>query len=166
MGADAWAPDARAAAERLSQGFSRTDGVSTHQPLDDLPHLADQEYTMVQRSAPQLVAGTVAELENRFPPMRGYTALQRQRTTEDIAHIVDFLAAALYVDDDELFTGFITWTADILEARGVPAASLRPALDLLAAQLPEFPHTQRLLGAAQSALAGGTNPPLDPQPSA
>ena len=44
----------------------------------------------------------------------------------------DYLATALYVDHDDLFTGFVTWTAEILEARGVPGASLRPALDLLA----------------------------------
>ncbi|WP_370647122.1 hypothetical protein [Mycobacterium sp. IDR2000157661] len=66
---------------------------------------------------------TVDELEDRFPAMRSHTDVQRQRTVEDTAHIVDFLATALYIDDAELFTGFIGWTADILAARGVPAAS-------------------------------------------
>jgi hypothetical protein len=153
LGADAWAADARGAAERLSRGFQRLHVTSPHQPIDDLPHLADQEYTMVSQSAARLVRATVTELANRFPAMLNYTEEQRQHTTEDIAHIVDFLATALYTDDDELFTGFMTWTADILTARGVPAGSLHPALDLLGAYLKDFPRTQRLLGAAHTALS-------------
>lgn len=152
LGADAWAPDARGAAQRLSEGFPRVHPAAGHQPIDDLPHLADQEYTMVSGSAAQLVKTTVVDLEERFPAMRAYTDQQRQHTIEDIAHIVDFLATALYTDDDELFTGFIRWTADILTARGVPAASLLPALDLLAAQLVDFPRAVRMLAAAHAAL--------------
>lgn len=161
LGADAWAPDARAAARRLSEGFPPMPAAA-HQPVDDLPHLADQEYTMVSRTAAQLVKTTVAELENRYPAMRSYSELQRQHTTEDIAHIVDFLAAALYTDDDELFTNFITWTADVLAARGVPASSLQLTLDLLGTQLMDFPRSRRMLHAAQTALAEETQPTADP----
>jgi methanogenic corrinoid protein MtbC1 len=160
LGADAWAPNARAAAERLGKGFPSVHVASTHQPIDDLPHLADQEYTMVSRTAIQLVKATVVGLDDRIPRMRTYDEQQRQRTTEDIAHIVDFLATALYVDHDGLFTNFITWTADILEARDVPAASLRPALDLLSEQLTDFPRSQRLLRAANAALLA--RPSTDP----
>jgi hypothetical protein len=71
--------------------------------------------------------------------MRGCSGLQRERTAEDLAHIVDFLATALYVDDLELFTGFLTWTADILQARHVPPHSLVSGLDALAEQLHDFP---------------------------
>ena len=163
LGADAWAPDARAAAVRLGQGLDRPRLGATHQPIDDLPHLGDQEYTMVSATAAQLVKSTVHDLEERFPAMRAYSEAQRQHTTEDIAHIVDFLATALYTDDDDLFTGFITWTAEILEARGVPAASLHPALDLLAGQLQDFPRTHRLLRAARNALTEMT---ADPTPTA
>lgn len=152
LGADAWGPDARVAADLLGRGLTRDHHRSAHQPIDDLPHLGDQEYTMVGRTAPQLVKATVGDLEDRFPAMRTYTERQRQHTTEDIAHIVDFLATALYLDDDDLFTGFVTWTADILAARGVPATSLHPALESLQAQLVEFPRTQRLLDAALTAL--------------
>ncbi|MBB5916193.1 methanogenic corrinoid protein MtbC1 [Nocardia transvalensis] len=154
LGADAWAPDARAAADLLGGGLRRT-AVSLDDPPapDPLAHLADQEYTMVARSAPQLVASTLAGLEQRFPPMRAYNAAQRDRTAEDIAHIVDFLATALYTDDDDLFTGFITWTADILTARGVPAASLGVVFDILGTRLQDFPRSRRLLAAASDALA-------------
>jgi methanogenic corrinoid protein MtbC1 len=149
LGADAWAPDARVASVLLTEGFSRP---VTHQQIDDLPHLADQEYTLVSGNAAVLVKTTVSDLEDRFPAMRSYTAEQHQHTVEDIAHIVDFLATALYTDDVELFTGFITWTAWILTARGVPAESLRPALELLTGQLHDFPRAQRMITTAQSAL--------------
>lgn len=152
LGADAWAPDARVAAEILTRGLRRAQAAPIHQPIDDLPHLVDQEYTMVKGAGPQLIQTTLAELEQRFPAMREYTEMQRQHTIEDIAHIVDFLTTALYVDDDDLFSGFIAWTADILAARDVPVTSLAPALQSLAGQLSEFPRTQRLLKAAHATL--------------
>lgn len=162
LGADAWAPNARAAADLLSKGVRPAQTGSTHQPIDDLPHLADQEYTMVRGNSAQLVRTTIDDLEARYPAMHDYTDEQRQHTVEDIAHIVDFLATALYLDDDELFTQFIGWTAEILDARDVPAESLMPALDSLARQLPEFPRTQRLLAAAHTAITRPTTPTTQP----
>lgn len=151
LGAQAWAPDARAAADRLTAGpLPRPQ--APHQPIDDLPHLADQEYTMVRRSAAPLVRAVLAGLEEQIPAMRDYTDLQRQHTAEDLAHIVDFLAAALYVGEEPLFTSFVTWTADILTARSVPAVTLLPALDLLAGELQDFPRALSLLTAARAAL--------------
>nr|WP_232065126.1 cobalamin-dependent protein [Mycobacterium cookii] len=163
LGADAWAPDARAAAELLAEGFLSTHLSSNRQPIDDLPHLVDQEYTTVSQTATQLITETLATLESRIPAMREYSDFERQRTAEDIAHIVEFLVAGLYTDDDELFTGFMLWTAGILAARGVPAATLFPALELLGKQLLEFPRSKRLLDAAKSALAGEKRPATDPQ---
>lgn len=168
LGADAWASNARTAADLLLQGVRPVQTTSTHQPIDDLPHLADQEYTMVRSTATSLVQTTIDELEDRYPAMRGYSAGQRERTAEDIAHIVAFLSTALYTDDDALFTDFVCWTAEILVARDVPAESLYPALESLAGQLREFPRAQRLLTAAHAALHGSTsgsrststNPPL------
>ncbi|WP_432055689.1 cobalamin B12-binding domain-containing protein [Streptomyces sp. bgisy022] len=154
LGADAWAPHARAAADRLGAGPLPAPRPR-HQTVDDLPHLADQEYTKVTRAAYHLVRETVERLEQRFPPMRDYDEEQRERTAEDLAHIVDFLAAALYVDDADVFTGFLTWTAEILAARGVPARSLPPALDALEEQVPDLPRTRRLLDAGRAALAVG-----------
>lgn len=152
LGADAWAPDARAAACRLADGIPAPTPARGHQQIDDLPHLTDQEYTLVSRTQPQLVKTVLTRLEDRFPAMATYTNHQRERTAEDLAHIVDFLAVALYTDDDDLFTTFITWTAGILTARQVPARSLHPALDILATELKDFPRTTRLLDQARFAL--------------
>lgn len=153
LGADAWAPDASAAADLLSTGFFSARAASTN-PIDDLPHLADREYAMVSRSAAQLVKGTVGQLLDRLPAMRTYS--ERERTTQGIVDVVDYLATALYVDDDELFTGFINWAAEMLGARGGSAESLYPVLDLLAEQLTNFPRSQRILRAAHPAPAAGS----------
>ncbi|MFJ9112268.1 B12-binding domain-containing protein [Streptomyces sp. NPDC102283] len=151
LGADAWAPDARTAAHHLARGrLPRPE--PDHQRFDDLPHLADQEYTMVDRNSASLVRSVFTALEDAFSAMRSYDDLQRERTAEDLAHIVEFLATALYLDDEELFTRFITWTAQILVARGVPAHSLPPALDLLARELKDFPRAARILRAGTRSL--------------
>ncbi|MGW4670895.1 cobalamin B12-binding domain-containing protein [Streptomyces sp. NPDC004324] len=158
LGANAWAPDARAAARRLADGIPAPDLATGRQQIDDLPHLADQEYTLVARSQGQLVKEVLTRLEDGFPAMAAYTAHQRERTAEDIAHIVEFLTVALYTDDDDLFTTFITWTAGILSARHVPARSLHPALNTLATELKDFPRSTRLIDQARRALDNAPAP--------
>ncbi|MFG3345791.1 B12-binding domain-containing protein [Streptomyces sp. NPDC048018] len=158
LGADGWAPDARAAATLLAGGLRRPEKplpASEH----DLPHLLDQEYTLVTRTRVQLVRDVLSGLEDRVPEMSAYTDPQRERTAEDIAHIVDFLAASLYTDDAELFTGFLTWTAGILRARGVPAGALLVALDLLADAQRDFPRARAHLAAGRRALTRVPRPP-------
>ncbi|KOV82991.1 cobalamin-binding protein [Nocardia sp. NRRL S-836] len=147
FGANAWAANARSAADML---VSRSLPLPStpHQPIDHLPHLADQEYTLVKRTANDLVRSVYRGLADRVPAMRSYDDEQRQRTAEDLAHIVEFLSTALYLDDDGLFRGFLSWTSEVLTARGVPAQVLPPALELLSAQLRDFPRAQRMLGAA------------------
>ncbi|MGW8065750.1 cobalamin B12-binding domain-containing protein [Streptomyces ziwulingensis] len=161
LGADAWAPDARAAADLLGRGVPRPRGVTAHLPDDDLPHLTDQEYTLVVHGKARLVRNTLAGLERHLPVMRAYTDAQRERTAEDVAHVVDFLAAALYTDDVRLFTGFLDWTAGILEVRGVPATALGPALVVLAEELMDFPRALRLLERGRAVLdARDPRPPV------
>lgn len=166
--ADRWAADARGAVAVLKAGMKRPDASANRQAVDDLPHLADQEYTLVVQTRPQLVKQTLADLETRFPALRDYSDDQRERTAEDIAHIVDFLAVALYVDDAELFTTFLTWTADILQARRVPVHSLLTGLDVLAGQLRDFPRSLSMLREGTAALDEScrTRPVPGPGPQA
>ncbi|MEW2249285.1 cobalamin-dependent protein [Streptomyces sp. NPDC006975] len=167
LGADRWAPDARAAAAVLDDGLWPPDPASARQAVDDLPHLADQEYTFVAQSRSRLVRKTLTELEERFPALRHYTDEQREHTAQDLAHIVDFLATALYVDDPDLFTTFVTWTADVLHARRVPPHSVTVALDVLGASLRDFPRALRLLHDGTDALNGHTPTPAPgPAPTA
>ncbi|GGS34023.1 cobalamin-dependent protein [Streptomyces griseoviridis] len=152
LGADRWAADARGAAAVLAAGLPRAGPSVTRQAVDDLPHLTDQEYTLVVRSRPRLVRQALADLETGFPAVRAHGEAQRERTAEDIAHIVDFLATALYLDDAEVFTAFLTWTAAVLEARRVPAWSLVSGLDALAGRLHDFPRALELLRLGTAAL--------------
>ncbi|MYT22430.1 cobalamin-binding protein, partial [Streptomyces sp. SID7760] len=124
----------------------------------------DQEYTLVARSRPRLVREVMAELEDAYPAVRDYTDAQRERTAEDVSHIVEFLTAALYTDDEELFTGFLLWTAEVLAARGVPSASLLPALTLLGRRLVDFPRAVAMLRAGADRLT--RTPPTAPHPTA
>ncbi|MFC9272974.1 cobalamin-dependent protein [Streptomyces zhihengii] len=153
LGADGWAADARDAAEVIGQTLSGGDRTAFHQPIDDLPHLADQEYTLISRGRPDLVRTTLTGLAERLPAVRAYTDRQRERTSEDLAHIVDFLAVSLYTDDRALFGGFLGWTGDILEARGVPADVLLPGLELLSDELKDFPRALRHLAHGRATVA-------------
>ncbi|MEX0172789.1 cobalamin B12-binding domain-containing protein [Streptomyces sp. LMG1-1-1.1] len=157
LGADGWAPDARAAARLLAAFPPR--GTARPAAARDLPHLADQEYTLVTRARTQLVRQVLQGLEDAVPAMASYTDRQRERTAEDIAHIVDFLGASLYADDAELFTGFVTWTAEILRARGVPGDALIAALDLLADAQHDFSRARAHLAAGRRALLRVPAPP-------
>ncbi|GAA3142367.1 cobalamin B12-binding domain-containing protein [Streptomyces rameus] len=165
LGADHWAPDARAAAAVLEAELSSPRPAAARQVWDDLPHLTDQEYTFVAQSRGRLVRQTLAGLENRFPAMRAYSDTQRERTAEDLAHIVDFLATALYVDDPALFTTFLCWTADVLEARRVPAHSVVTALQVLREHLRDFPRALGLLDDGTAALARRPAFPVPGPPS-
>jgi len=166
LGADAWAPDARSAADLLERGLPRPAGGAVRQSVDDLPHLADQEYTLVTRSRRQLVRNTLAGLEERLPAMSSYSEAQRERTAEDLMHIVEFLGCSLYTDDSSLFTGFLDWTADILEAREVPARVLDPALVILQEELKDFPRTLGLLDQGRDTLRRRGTRPSVPGPGA
>ncbi|MFJ3496668.1 B12-binding domain-containing protein [Streptomyces sp. NPDC086091] len=150
--ADAWAADAREAAVLLEKGIHLRAGSTPRHQVDDLPHLADQEYTLITRGRSTLVRRVLHELCERHPPARSYTPAQLDRTAEDIVHIVDFLATALYVDDPGLFHDFTVWTAHILASRGVPPASLRLGLTLLGGHLHDFPRAHRILREAIATL--------------
>ncbi|MFI5910658.1 B12-binding domain-containing protein [Dactylosporangium sp. NPDC051541] len=142
-----WAADATGAAALLD------DPATLHRPPAAAPHLADDEHTALVKRRADLVDEAAAELQRQFPPMRDYTPAQLDATLADLTHIVDFLAAAVYVDDPELFTGFLAWTADVLQSRGVPAASLRIPLQRYRTLLYDFPRADQLLAAGLAQLA-------------
>jgi methanogenic corrinoid protein MtbC1 len=157
FGADGWAADARAAAEWLHEVTPRP-AVAAHHPLEDLPHLADQEYTYVTRNAPTLVRRTLRGLYGESEdagPGRGDEERgddERQRAAEDISTFAGFLGAALYVDDDALLRQHVGWTHDILGARGIPVTWLAMVLDLFDQQLNDFPRARRIVASARAGL--------------
>ncbi|MEV4073320.1 B12-binding domain-containing protein [Nonomuraea fuscirosea] len=165
LGADAWAPDARAAADLLATGPlpRRSDHAQ-----DDLPSLDGREYRHVTRSAADLVRAVLDDLTQRLPETASRNEQQTEQrpprpaeqrdgrwfeqTAEEVAHTVDFLRAALYVEDPEILSSFVRWMADTHEARGVPPHLLRSILGSLAARLADFPHALDALSRAEAAL--------------
>lgn len=142
LGADAWAPTADAAVERLRADWP---------PIIDDPYrtayLGDDEYTYVARHRGEIIQSTIARLLAAYPPMAEYDSRRHDATVEDIGHIVDFLASALYVGDTLVFTDFVTWTRDVLAARNVPPVALRAGLTIVRDQLRDFPTATATLDA-------------------
>jgi methanogenic corrinoid protein MtbC1 len=151
LGADGWAATASEAADILDSGWNPTPRA----PHDDLAHLADEEYTQLVRQRHKIIIGLLDRLRADYPPMREYDQRQADATAEDVTHIVDFLAAALYVDDATVFTEFLTWTASVLRARGVPVEALTVCLRLLGTDLRDFPRASDLLRQGLAELSAG-----------
>ena len=130
LGADAWAPDARAAVGLLA-GDTLPAFTSPAPPLT----LADDALGQLQRRREQIADDSIRAMAEALPDVARYDQRQQERTAEDVHHVLDFLAAALFVDDVTLFTDFTRWLAAILVARGVPARTLRAGLDIIAANV-------------------------------
>jgi diguanylate cyclase (GGDEF)-like protein len=140
LGADAWALNAEQAATILKQW--RLDGrpipATPASPDPDALHMLERAAEIAQTALPELVA--------RFPPMANYNDEQLTRTREDLAFNVQFLAAAMLVCDDTIFTDFLDWLQSLLANRGVPRTALPAGLDALKAALHgEPPEGVRLL---------------------
>ncbi|MEV0157251.1 cobalamin-dependent protein [Micromonospora sp. NPDC050686] len=144
----AWAPDAPTAA----------DLVADERTLRRLPpaqpsHLAGDEYGGLVKRRGELIDSALAELRDRVPGMSAYTGAQLDSTVSDLGYIVDFLAAALYVDDASLFTEFVRWLVEILTSRGVPAGAVGTTLSHYRRALHDFPRAGRFLAAGEALVA-------------
>jgi len=85
--------------------------------------MLEQAAEIAQTALPGLVA--------KFPPMANYSDEQLTRTREDLAFNVQFLAAAMLVRDDTIFTDFLDWLQSLLTNRGVPRTALPAGLEAL-----------------------------------
>lgn len=154
LGANDWAPDATAALDVLngSSWPAYTDPAPAYSPPDD-------DSDAILANTHSLVAAAMAELEMRLPSTAAYTAHQRARTEEDFGHILNFLGVALYVDDAELFTNFVSWLSDLLVPRHVPLQALDISLRVVDAviteQLAERPRTRSFVEAGSRMLSPG-----------
>ncbi|UBU09642.1 cobalamin B12-binding domain-containing protein [Nonomuraea gerenzanensis] len=172
LGADGWAPDARATAERLTAGpapgetayegsnggtgpAGQEHGHPTTPTGQEHGHPAtapDREYGHLTETAQELIDTVMWRLGERIPAMAAYDNRQLKHTREDIGHLIDFLAISLYVDDPTLYSRFLLWMAGILTARNVPEDTLFPALDLIATGLKGCPRARATVEHGQEAL--------------
>ncbi|MBQ0895695.1 cobalamin-dependent protein [Micromonospora sp. U56] len=136
----AWAPDAPSAADLIADERA----LRRIRPAE-LPHLADDEYASLVKRRGELIDSALADLRERVPSVHDYTPAQLDSTISDLGYIVDFLAAALYVDDSSLFTDFVGWLVEILTSRGVSAGAVGLTLGHYHRQLRDFPRAARFL---------------------
>jgi methanogenic corrinoid protein MtbC1 len=105
-----------------------------------------------------IVDDTMSALYRRLPSMATFSDRQLSRTRADYVYILRFLAAAVLIDDLELFTDFLLWLREILLRTGLPATVLPLSLEVLRTQLGHYPAATRLLDAglpvASRPLAG------------
>ncbi|MGC5052252.1 cobalamin B12-binding domain-containing protein [Micromonospora sp. DT48] len=120
-----------------------------------LAHLGDDEYAGLVNRRGELIDSALVELARQFPAIGGYRPAQLDSTISDLGYILDFLAAALYVDDGSLFAEFIEWLATILDSRGVPAATVDAALAHYGRVLHDFPRAVEHLQGGRAVLSAG-----------
>ncbi|QSB16528.1 cobalamin-dependent protein [Natronosporangium hydrolyticum] len=149
LGADAWAPSATAAADRLAGPDWPPVRAGRRLPV---PAPGGAEYSQLQRRRTGLIAAAKHRLTEAFPPAGSFSQEELGSTEEDLAYILDFLAAALYVEDATVFTEFAEWTAEILAARGVPVAAFTTGLDSYRDLLPDCPQAAAMLTAGKVAV--------------
>lgn len=153
LGADGWAPDSRSTVRGLA------DGTAVPPFTDPAPPLPVPDDALLRlRADRRAIADTaMKQMTAQLPDVARYDERQRTRTEEDVDFILDYLAAALYVDDIEVFTDFVGWLTPLLAARGVPPGTLAAGIDIVAAAVTEFcgelPRAAAVLAAGRAAAA-------------
>ncbi|WP_169951481.1 B12-binding domain-containing protein [Microbispora sp. H11081] len=132
LGADAWAPTADAAADRLASGLP-----SFPSAREGAARVGGEEYVYLTRHRAELVSRVAATLKEAHTPEGGHD--------DDLGYIADYLIAAMYVHDASLFTDYVTWTCGVLLARKVPAEFVVLALSVFRDVLNDCPRAQALL---------------------
>lgn len=143
LGADAWAADARDAADILT-------GWSAHRPeIGSEPVPLDEAALHLFASSSGLVTAALDELTLSHPPIRALGADQVTQVHEDLVLVAQFLAAARFVGDDSIFEEFLTWLDELRRIRGMPADVLTAGLAALAPRVTAIdPDATRLLARA------------------
>lgn len=139
LGADGWAADAAGAALLLHEW-------QVQRPPDlEIPTRLDLAAVELDVLAHGLSDAALDELMLAFPAMAGYSTERLLRTREDLAFIVQYVAAAKLVDDPDVLTDFLAWLGTLLTARHVPAEALVAALEVLQPALADLdPEAGRL----------------------
>lgn len=125
LGADGWALNAEDAVT-IVRGWRL---ACPH--VDKQPGSVDSASMIMMDQAAEIAHAALSRLVVRFPQMAGYNGEQLTRTEEDLAFNVQFLAAAMLVADDRIFTEFLGWLQSLLSSRGVPESALPSGLEAL-----------------------------------
>ncbi|MCO1654049.1 cobalamin B12-binding domain-containing protein [Pseudonocardia humida] len=117
-----------------------------------VPETGGAEYAALRERRTALVRDTVARLGGASPPAGG-GALDGD-AVDDTGQLVDFLAAAVYLGERDLFADHVRWLCSVLSARKASTAVVRSALDRLDEGLHDFPFAQGCIAGARELLDG------------
>jgi methanogenic corrinoid protein MtbC1 len=143
----AWAPDARAAADLLA---GPADVLS--EPAGPVVGIGGEEYAGLVSRRAEIIDVALADLRRWEPATAGYTSAQWDATIADLGYLVDFLAAAVYVNDGDLFVESVRWTVDVLQSRDVPLTGVLRTLSVFAGTLRDFPRAFAFIHDGRCAL--------------
>jgi methanogenic corrinoid protein MtbC1 len=146
LGADAWAPRADVAADRLAAPDWPPARVRTPQPA----HQPGEEYRRLVREQPALIEDVLRRLPRSDPVVAAFDEPQREAAWDSLNQLIDFLAAALYLDDPAPLTEFTSWTVRMLAARGMPQHTLTTRIAACRDSLAGFPAARAMLARAIS----------------
>jgi methanogenic corrinoid protein MtbC1 len=151
LGVEAWAPTAADAVALLERPVPRSTAS------DDLRGVGHgTEYAGVRQRRGRLVVAGVERLRATAGPS-GVPAttpgtLSDSPVDDDLGLVADYLAAAAYLEDRQLFTDHIRWLAAVAAHRGT-AEVLPAVLDAFRSELHDFPFAQACLAEGHALLA-------------
>jgi methanogenic corrinoid protein MtbC1 len=147
LGVDAWAAtpaDAVALLERRPAAPFPADGAVDPR---DVGH--GTEYAGVRQRRGRLVVAGVERLRGGGDAA---AVLTGSPVDDDLGMVADYLAAAAYVGDPQLFTDHVRWLDAVCTCRGAPGV-LPDVLDAFGGELHDFPFAQGCLTAGLGLLA-------------
>lgn len=146
VGADAWAPDGATAARLLEHWPPPLPAAAAATP-------ADEEYALLSRERWRLIDHAMRLLTRGYPPLRRFSPDRLDSTIAELDHLLDFVASAVFLDDEAVFVDFARWLRTTLAAHHEPVELVDTVLTGLADLLRDRPRTRRVLLAGRAALA-------------
>lgn len=154
LGADLYATDARSGAEALLRHWPPVlRGESSVQAG------AVEAYATLVRKRPELERLAQAP-RDPFPGLRGRSGREHEESAELLGRLLDSLAAAVFVDDERVFTGQVDFVRNYLSTHSVAPGCLLAVTDALADRLRGSPRVLGKLAAGRRRLVdqGGFSP--------
>ncbi|MFI0763490.1 B12-binding domain-containing protein [Streptomyces sp. NPDC021218] len=147
LGADLYAADARGAAEALLHRWPPvTCGESSVQAA------AVEAYAALVRQRSELLAHVTHALRDVLPGLRSRSGMEHEAAADFLGRLLDSLAAAVFVDDERVFTGHLAFAATYLSARSVHPRCLLVLTDALTDHLRGCPRALAALAAGHRHL--------------
>ncbi|MEO3762837.1 cobalamin-dependent protein [Streptomyces sp. B8F3] len=165
LGADLYAADARGAAEALIRHWPPVLRGESSVPAD-----AVEAYAMLVRQRPGLLEHLAAALRDVDPGLRGSSGTEHvfgsgaehEEGAGFLGRFLDSLAAAVYVDDERVFTRNLAFVQAYLSTRSADSRRLLVMTDALADRLHGSPRALGTLSAGRRFLVEQQDAPGRP----